>query len=47
MVSETQRLVLILAIATDGTTERIPGKDYEAGMKRYGFAAPFTKVATA
>ncbi|KAK4499299.1 hypothetical protein PRZ48_009812 [Zasmidium cellare] len=24
--------------------ERIPGKDYGAGVKRYAFAAPFTKV---
>ncbi|CAK4030910.1 Hypothetical predicted protein [Lecanosticta acicola] len=24
--------------------ERIPGKDYRAGVKRYAFAAPFTKV---
>lgn len=24
--------------------ERIPGKDYGAGVKRYAFAAPFTKI---
>ncbi|EMC93346.1 hypothetical protein BAUCODRAFT_150689 [Baudoinia panamericana UAMH 10762] len=24
--------------------ERVPGKDYGAGVKRYAFAAPFTKV---
>jgi len=24
--------------------ERIPGKDYDAGVKRYAFAAPFTKI---
>ncbi len=25
--------------------ERIPGKDYGAGVKRYAFAAPFTRIA--
>ncbi|TKA79065.1 hypothetical protein B0A55_02514 [Friedmanniomyces simplex] len=25
--------------------ERVPGKDYGAGVKRYAFAAPFTKIA--
>lgn len=23
--------------------EKVPGKDYSAGWKRYGFAAPFSK----
>lgn len=25
-------------------SERVPGKDYDAGVKRYAFAAPFTKI---
>ena len=29
---------------TDTGLERVPGKDYGAGVKRYAFAAPFTKV---
>lgn len=24
--------------------ERVPGKDYGAGVKRYAFAAPFTRI---
>lgn len=27
--------------------ERIPGKDYGAGVARYAFAAPFTKIEEA
>lgn len=34
----------VLESVLTGFTERIPGKDYGAGVKRYAFAAPFTKV---
>jgi len=27
--------------------ERVPGKDYDAGVARYAFAAPFTKIDAA
>jgi hypothetical protein len=28
----------------DRFAERVPGKDYGAGVKRYAFAAPFTAI---
>lgn len=37
-------LVLSAWVILTWWTERIPGKDYGAGVKRYAFAAPFTKM---
>lgn len=38
------RLSVLPPLMIDDVAERVPGRDYDAGVKRYAFAAPFTKI---
>jgi len=42
--SLAHRTIAVVGCSLTLASERVPGKDYEAGVKRYAFAAPFTKV---
>ena len=37
-------MIEMFVLTHAASAERIPGKDYGAGVKRYAFAAPFTKI---